>query len=206
MRTFLFLNTKTTGLDTGKDRIVQLSTRLASPNNFQDYNQLVRPQNFAIPATATRIHGITDQVASLHGTSITQVLEDLSRQIELADIIVGHNVEYDIAIIIAEAKRSGCHDLVATLRHPRFGLDAGRRAAICTQRLAAEYLMVIDENSSLSHTKLTTIYQQLFGEDLTDARDALVDAIACQRIYNFLSAFQIENDVQFLANIVCFED
>lgn len=206
MRALLFIDTETTGLNTGIDRIVQLSTRLVLPNGSQDYNQLVRPGNFAIPATATRIHGITDQVANLHGTSITQVLEDLSRQIEQADIIVGHNVEFDIAILIAEAKRSGCHDLVATLTHPKFGLDAGRRAAICTQRLAVDYFRFLGESPSLSDTKLTTVYQRLFQEELVGAHDAMVDVIACQQVYNHLRDFQLMQGVEFLGDIVCLED
>ena len=206
MRALLFIDTETTGLDTGKDRIVQLSTRLVLPTGYQDYNQLVRPGNFAIPTTTIRVQGITDQVAGLRGTSITQLLEDLSRQIERADIIIGHNVENDISLIIAEAKRNNYHDLVSTLTYPKFELDAGRRAAICTQRLAAEYLTAIGKKPSRSNTKLSTIYRLLFGEDLADTHDALVNAIACQRIYNFLSTFQVKQGVQFLADIVCLED
>jgi DNA polymerase-3 subunit epsilon len=206
MRALLFLETETTGLDTGKDRIVQLSTRLVLPTGAQDYNQLVRPQNSAIPDTTTKIHRSANQVANLRGTSITQVLEELSRQIDQADIIIGHNVEYDIAIIIAEAKRSGYHDLVATLTHPKFGLDAGRRAAICTQRLAADYFRFLGESPSLIDTKLITVYQRLFQEELNGAHDAMVDVSACQRVYNHLHDFQLRQGVEFLTDIVCLED
>lgn len=206
MRSLLFLDTETTGLNTGVDRIVQLGTRLVSSAGSQDYNQLVRPQDFAIPVAATRVHGITDQVARLHGTSITQVLKDLSRQIEQSDIIVGHNIEYDIAIIIAEAKRNGYYNLVTTLTHPKFGLDAGRRAAICTQRLAAEYLQLLGESPSLSDTKLITVYQRLFQEELVGAHDAMTDVIACQRVFNHLRSFQLKQGIEFQADIVCLED
>ena len=74
MRTFLFLDTETTGLDTNEDRIVQLSTRLVAPEGFQDYNQLVRPNGFTIPDTVTSIHSITDQVASQQGRRHQQQL------------------------------------------------------------------------------------------------------------------------------------
>jgi DNA polymerase-3 subunit epsilon len=206
MRNFLFLETETTGLNTGKDRIVQLSTRLVCPTESQDHNQLIRPDNFVIPATATKIHGITNQVATVEGISIAQALDDLSLHIQQADIIVGHHIEFDIAIIVAEARRNGNHDLVVTLTHPKFGLDGGRRAAICTKRLAADYLRSLGESPSRSDTKLAAIYRRLFGEELIGAHDALVDAIASQRVYNFLSAFQLEQGVVFLSNIVCFED
>ena len=206
MRALLFIDTETTGLDTGKDRIVQLSTRLVSTTGHRDYNQMVRPENFIIPAAATKIHGITNQVATLRGTAISQVLEDFFLQLDQADIVIGHNVQYDIAIIIAEAKRHGYHNLVDALTGPQFGLNTGRRAAICTQCLAADYLEATGKTPSLSSTKLTTIYRQLFGEELAGAHDALVDAVACQRIYNFLNAFQVEHSLHFPSAIVCLED
>lgn len=200
------MNTETTGLDPGKDHIVQLSTRLVSTTGSQDYNQLVHPENFATPITATKVHGITNKVASLRRISITQILEDVSRQIEQADIIVGHNVEYDIAIIIAEAKRNGYHNLVATLTHPRFGRDGGRRAAICTRQLAMEYFSFLGESLSLADTKLTNVYQRIFQKELVDAHDAMAEVIACQRVYNHLRSFQLKNGIDFQADIVCFED
>ncbi|MCX8211817.1 MAG: exonuclease domain-containing protein [Lewinella sp.] len=100
----------------------------------QDYSQLIRPDNFVIPATAIRIHGITNQVATEEGISLDQALDDLSLQIQQADIIVGHHIEFDIAIIIAEARRGSHHDLVTILTHPEFGLDGGRRAAVFVEK------------------------------------------------------------------------
>lgn len=200
------MNTETTGLDPGKDRIVQLSTRLVSTTGSQDYNQLVHPENFATPITATKVHGITNKVASLRRISITQILEDVSRQIEQADIIVGHNVEYDIALIIAEAKRNDLHNLVATLTHPWFGRDGGRRAAICTRQLATEYFHYIGQPASPADTQLANLYQKLFGEELPCAHDTQARVIACQRIYQFLNDFQQEQDIMFAADIICFED
>jgi DNA polymerase III epsilon subunit-like protein len=167
---------------------------------------MVRPENFVIPAAATKIHGITNQVATLRGTAISQVLEDFFYQLDQADIVIGHNVQYDIAIIIAEAKRYGYHNLVNALTNPQFGFESGRRAAICTQCLAADYLEAIGKTPSLSSTKLTTIYRQLFEEELAGAHDALVDAVACQRIYNFIRDYQLKRGLDFPSDIVCLED
>ena len=206
MRTFLFLDTETTGLDTNEDRIVQLSTRLVALKGFQDYNHLVRPNGFTIPDTVTSIHGITDQVAIQQGISLEKVLEELLQQIERTDIIVGHHIDFDIAILLAEARRTGFFDLVATLTHPKFGLDAGRRAAICTQRLAADYFRFLGESPSLSDTKLATVYHRLFGEELVGGHDAMVDVVACQRVYSFIHTFQLEYGVGLESDIVCLDD
>ena len=206
MRTFLFLDTETTGLDTNEDRIVQLSTRLVALEGFQNYSHLVRPNGFTIPDTVTSIHGITDQVATQQGISLEKALKELLQQIEQADIIVGHHIDFDIAILLAEARRTGFFDLVKTLTHPKFGLDTGRRAAICTQRLAADYFRFLGESPSLSNTKLTTVYQRLFGEELVGRHDAMVDVVACQRVYDQLRGFQLEYGLDFPADIVCFED
>ncbi|MEL7161839.1 MAG: 3'-5' exonuclease, partial [Bacteroidota bacterium] len=193
-------------LDTNEDRIVQLSTRLVALEGFQDYNHLVRPNGFTIPDTVTSIHGITDQVATRQGISLEKALKELLQQIEQADIIVGHHIDFGIAILLAEARRTGFFDLVATLTHPKFGLDAGRRAAICTQRLAADYFRFLGESPSLSDTKLATVYRRLFGEELVGAHDAMVDVVACQRVYDQLHGFQLEHGLDFPADIVCFED
>jgi DNA polymerase III epsilon subunit-like protein len=148
----------------------------------------------------------TNQVATLRGTAISRVPEDFFIQLDQADIVIGHNVQYDTATIIAEAKRYGYHKLVNALTDPQFGFESGRRAAICTQCLAADYLEATGKIPSLSSTKLTTIYRQLFGEELACAHDALVDAVACQRIYNFISDYQLKLGLYFPSDIVCLED
>jgi DNA polymerase III epsilon subunit-like protein len=206
MRTFLFLTTKTTGLDTEKDRILQLSTRLVVHKETQDSSLLIRPSGFAIPAAAIKVHDISDRVATTQGVGIGQALELLMKQLRQAEIIIGHNIAYDIEILLAQARRVGRQDIIELLTPPLFGFNGGTCAAVCIQRLAADYLRHLGEPASLSDTKLTIVYQKLFGEELVGAHDALADAIACQRIYEFLSTFQLEQGVEFLSDIVCFED
>lgn len=205
MCTLLFIDIGTTGADPGKNRILQLSTRLVLPAGPQDYNQRVQPENFTVPVSSSRVRGTTNRVADAHETSIAQLLAALSRQIERTDIIIGHNVESDIAVIIAEAKRNGNQDMVATLTHPKFGLDGGRRAAICTQCLADDYFRFLGESPSLPDAKLSTVYQRLFREELLGAHDASVGVVACQRVYNHIRSFQLEHGLEFQSDIVCLD-
>jgi DNA polymerase III epsilon subunit-like protein len=183
MRTFLFLTTKTTGIDTEKDRILQLSTRLVVHKETQDSSLLIRPSGFATPAAAIKVHGISDRVATAQGVDIGQALELLMKQLRQAEIIIGHNIAYDIKILLAQARRVGRQDIIELLTPPLFGFNGGACAAVCIQRLAADYLRHL-------------------GEELVGAHDALADAIACQRIYEFLSTFQLEHKLEFGADIV----
>lgn len=206
MRNFLFLDTETTGLDTTANRLLQLSTRLIDPGGTQDYDQLIRPAGFTIPPAAHAIHGISDQVATTQGIPLTQALDAFSQQLERADIVIGHNVDFDLSIIRAEARRVDRNDLIARLEKPNFGTNGGRRAAICTHCLAQDYLRFKKQPASNSAAKLITIYRELFHEELTGAHNAMVDVIACQRIYNFIHAFQLEQGVDFKSDIVFLDD
>lgn len=206
MRTLLFLSAKITGPYAGTDRVLQLSTRLVVRNCSKDYCQLVPLGGFAIPSASTLIHGTTDQVATRRGISITRVFDDLTLQIEQADIILGHRIDLHLAAIIATARRADRKDVVAMLTHPRFGFDGGRLAAICIQRLAAEYFQFLGKSSSLTDTKLATIYRQLFQEELVGTHDASTDIVACQRVYNHLRDFQLEYGLEFSTDVVCLDD
>jgi DNA polymerase III epsilon subunit-like protein len=206
MRTFLFLTTKTIGLDPEKDRILQLGTRLVDCKATHDFCQIVHSNSFSISAKAANIDGISDRVSTDQEPSIGQVLGLLQKNLRQAEIIIGHNIARDLAIISAEARRAGWQDIQALLTHPHFGFDGGALVAICTRQLAADYLRHLGETPSRSNTKLISIYRRLFEEELVGTHDALIGAIASQRIYSFLSAFQVESGVQFSSDIICFED
>jgi DNA polymerase III epsilon subunit-like protein len=206
MRNLLFLNIETTGLDTEEKRILQLGMRLVTSDQVQNFHQRISPCNLSIPAVATEIHRTTDRVATIQGVSIHQGLELLMKQLRQAEIIIGHNIASAIAIILAEAHRTGRQDITELLSPPLFGFDGGERAAICTQQLSADYLRFLDELPSRSDTKLTTIYRRLFGHELPDDQELSARAIACQRVYDFLSSFKLEHESEFLADIVFFED
>lgn len=142
----------------------------------------------------------------LKGITLTQALGQLAQQIEQAVIIVGHSINHHLAIIIAEARRAGHHGIIKMLTHPHFGFDGGERATICTQQLAADYFRFLGKAPTSSCTQLTTVYRRLFQEELSGSRDAMIDVLTCQRIYDFIAPFKTEHENKFLSDIVCLED
>ena len=207
MRTLLFLDTETARLDHVTDRIVHLSTRLVGSTGAENYCRRVFPNDdTAIPVTAIAADRQTMSRAAVKASSIAQVLDDFARQLEWSDLVIGHGVDRSLAAIVNEAKRCGRHDLVTNLTHPQFGFDAGRRAPICTQQLAVEYLTIIGEPVAHGTTELKAIYRRVFGQPIPCSDDPVAGVAACHRLYKFLCDFQRKQDLQFTADIICFED
>ena len=120
-RRFLALDLETTGLDPRRDAVVS-----AAMIPFVDgvpetgYVTLIDPAR-PIPAEATAIHGVTD--AMVRGApTVARLLHDAS-EIVGDDVLVGHNVGFDIAIL-ARARRV-------------HGLPRLANSALDTRRLAA---------------------------------------------------------------------
>lgn len=103
----VILDTETTGLP--KDR---WTSALQAPNNWPDIvsvawsvfengekinsrYSLIIPEAWDIPAESTKIHGITYDKATKHGSLLTDILWDLAEDLKAADAVVAHNLEFD---------------------------------------------------------------------------------------------------------------
>lgn len=109
------LDTETTGLDTTKDRIVQIgAVRIQGGESVEGdiFDRLVNPER-QIPPASTEIHGISDaDVAQAPGFANT--MSELSEWFG-ASLLVGFSIGFDVAVLQAEHKRAGL-----PWRAPRF--------------------------------------------------------------------------------------
>lgn len=101
--TFVCLDCEATGLDPETDRIVEIAVaRFTFDRILQKFETLVDPQ-CAIPEVSQNIHKIS--VEMIQGKpKISEVLPHLFKMID-NHVLVGHGIGFDIALIIAEAKR-----------------------------------------------------------------------------------------------------
>ena len=105
----LFFDTETTGLP----KFCAPAT--AFPNNYPDivsiawcvctHDQTVLSKEYYlvipewdIPQGSIDVHGITEQMAT-HGRTLKYVVEAFLRAFNEADVIVGHNVEFDVNVL-----------------------------------------------------------------------------------------------------------
>ncbi len=156
------LDLETTGLDPVRDRIVQIGAvrvRHGIIHEHESLDQLLDPQT-AIPEAATAIHGIADgDVAG--APTFSEFMPELARFLD-DDVILGHNIGFDLAVLAAEHARAG-----HSWRRPR-SLDTALLARIANPLLPA--------------FELETVAEWL-GLTLEGRHTALGDALAAARIF-----------------------
>ena len=109
-RPMLALDTETTGTNPETARLVQICLGLAAePGRWRAFTTLVDP-GVPIPAEAAAVHGITD--AMVKGAPTPAEAIRRLQQVALVDaseveILVGHNITYDLTVIEREAARAG---------------------------------------------------------------------------------------------------
>lgn len=125
--TFICLDCETTGLDTKNDKIIEIAVvRFSFDRIIDQFETLVNPKQI-IPEASRLIHHISNEMVKEKPT-IDQVLPSVIEFIG-EDIIVGHGIEFDISIIIEEARK---HSLFPALKKSPF-IDTLRLARLYGQ-------------------------------------------------------------------------
>ena len=102
---FVVLDTETTGLRPGPDRVIEVAgIRLRGGEVVDSFQSLLNP-NRRLPPFIVQFTGITQEMVSRAPTA-AQIFPDFLRFIEGA-IIVGHNVGFDIGFLSSEAQLLG---------------------------------------------------------------------------------------------------
>jgi len=61
--------------------------------------------DFTIPVDSARIHGITTDRANAEGVSLYKVLPQFNADVEKADTVVAHNLDFDLPVVTTEFVR-----------------------------------------------------------------------------------------------------
>lgn len=104
-KTILFFDTETSGLNPGS--ICQLSYLIINKKNVEAKNYFFKV-DYVEPG-AERVHGLS--VEKLYKLSNNKTFNDnlflLKSDFESADLLVGHNINFDLNFLIAEYRKSG---------------------------------------------------------------------------------------------------
>lgn len=181
---YLIFDTETTGLPHNKSapveeldnwpRLVQIAWQLHDNTGklLSTGNHVVKPVGFTIPFNAERIHGISTKHALEVGEDLAEVLEKFTVDVKKADVLVGHNIEFDNKIIGAEYLRTDNENLLA------------EAANIDTSTSTVEFCQLQGGiGGRLKQPKLIELYTKLFGEAFDDAHDAAYDVDATAKAF-----------------------
>ncbi|OPY47310.1 MAG: DNA polymerase III subunit epsilon [Methanoregulaceae archaeon PtaU1.Bin222] len=135
-----------------------------------DYYFIIKPDCYTIPEQATAIHGITTKNAQEEGKQLVSVLEIFQKSLKNSSFIVGHNVDFDIQVIAAEASRTGISLPIKEL--PRK----------CTMKASTRECKIW-RGSGYKYPSLGELYYRLFGVPLPGHHHALSDASSCMKCY-----------------------
>jgi DNA polymerase-3 subunit epsilon len=88
-------------------RIVQISFityDLDQNKPIEIYSNIIKLKDtqYPIPIESVNIHGITDEISRDNGVSINDVLSKFVEEFLKSDLIVGHNIQFDINVVCAE--------------------------------------------------------------------------------------------------------
>ncbi len=179
---YLFFDTETTGLPRNWKapvtdlknwpRMVQIAWILCDHigNRIEADDYIIKPENFAIPHDATRVHGISTEKAIKEGEYLEHVLTKFNEMVERTGFIVAHNISFDEKIVGAELLRTGIQS------------EFHRKRKLCTMQSSTEYCG-LPGAYGYKWPKLSELHIKLFGRDFEEAHDASVDINATEKCF-----------------------
>ena len=112
------------------------------------YSSYIVPEGWSIPAEATRIHGITTEMAITDGNTLQEVI-DMFMSVP-CDMVVAHNADFDRNVIV----NAIIHDLKMPFEHED---EIFRDGVKCTMKASTNICKIITSRG-YKWPKLTELY------------------------------------------------
>jgi DNA polymerase III epsilon subunit-like protein len=144
------------------------------------YDKVINiPDNIVISEESIKLHGITREIMRENGISIISALETFLNDICAADIIVGHNIEFDKIMVHIEMLRNA---------FPNIDLFTSSTKFYCTMKTTIELCAIKTnyKNSVKTYNKfpkLVELYTYLFSKTPTKLHNALNDVALCLQCF-----------------------
>lgn len=187
----LFLDTETTGLPIWKEPsdhpdqpyVVDIAADLIADDlsKTESFDAIIN-NGIEIPAEMTAIHGISTADALADGIMPDQALNHFFDMVRRADLIVGHNISFDIRMMRIMAAR--VHGEKWDNPLPTF----------CTMRKSTNHCKILSSKprhpEDWKWPNLGEAVQHFFNEEHSNAHRARPDCDAARRIYFHLRSLE----------------
>jgi DNA polymerase-3 subunit alpha len=182
---YLIFDTETTGLPSNYNapvtdtnnwpRVVQLAWQLH--NNIGEcieaHNFIIRPDGFTIPYNAEQIHGISTERALKSGIPFSEVFDKFNQAVANSEFAVGHNIEFDIKVLLCEAFRY------------QLSSDLDKKTITDTKTDKSANFVAIPGGRAgkFKWPTLQELYKKVFNETFEEAHNASADVEATARVF-----------------------
>lgn len=189
----LVFDTETTGLPTERNPsifdfekwpyIVQLSYIVYDTNKniiIENFDNIIKLQDdIDIPEETSKIHGITKEISNTRGMPISIALIKFNKDLQSADVIVGHNLSFDKRLIMVECMRNKIQQ--------NFNFKRDKKPEYCTMKNSVDICKIekltSDGEKYFKYPRLSELYNHLFGEVPKGIHNSIIDVIICLRCY-----------------------
>jgi len=200
----LVFDTETSGLS--KTKIINLSTIHLWPFIVQFsyiifdtdtcsivkmYDNIIKlkPYN-VISEESSKIHGITNEISLNKGVDIQEVLFEFCSDIDEVDLMVAHNINFDLPLIKVELLRCmqnniDTNDIYQSLKD-NFETILNKKEKYCTMENSIHLCKIERENSRGKYLKfptLTELHVYLFNVTPCNLHNSLNDILITLRCY-----------------------
>lgn len=189
----LFIDTETTGLPLNDKLpytelknwpyLVQVAIIIEDDNYgiLAKRNIILKPNGYIIPESSTKIHGITHGWAAENGEERDKVISFLDLVLYNSDIIIGHNVSFDLNVIKSEIIRvKGVENALFTKKKHSVVDTMLLGMNICKLPYLSFHTRKIQ---SYKYPKLDELYYKLFNKHFDNQHDAMADIQATYDCY-----------------------
>jgi len=189
----LVLDTETTGLPTTPrgirpntqnidqwPHIVQLSWLMydVKKGSVTEHDYVVQtPSGIAVPEESTAIHGITERM-SKNGTCLKDVLGILKVCMDQAQIIVGHNLDFDLDMVRSAVLRADMGRDTLTLDQVKI--------YYCTMKHGRALCNIVTHNGFVKPPRLEELHRYIFNETATNLHNSMTDVLVCFRCFHYM--------------------
>ena len=175
----VFFDLETTGVDTSRDRIVEISTVKVFPNGDKEVKTRRLNPEMHIPEEATAVHGITDEDVA-NEPPFRAIAKSLAAYLEGCDFGGFNSNKFDVPVLMEEFLRAGVN------------VDFKNRKFIDVQNIFHK----------MEQRTLDAAYRFYCDKTLENAHSAEADTMAT---YEVLMAQldrypELQNDVSYLAD------
>lgn len=177
-RPICFFDLETTGIDVGKDRIVEIAIFKVYPNGTKESKTWLVNPTIPIPAQATAVHGISNEKVANEPT-FAVLASQIYNMIKDSDLAGFNSDRFDIPLLAEELLRAGVD------------FDMKNRVSVDVQTIFHK----------MEERTLSAAYKFYCGQTLENAHSAEADTMAT---YEILKAqldryTDLQNDMKSLA-------